>query len=86
MGRKQKLLDRLLTKPKDFKWNELESLLKKNGYQQLEGSGSRVKFYLESPRNLISLHKPHPGEILKDYQINYVIKNLKKIGVADGND
>ncbi|MBC8440288.1 MAG: type II toxin-antitoxin system HicA family toxin [Deltaproteobacteria bacterium] len=86
MGRKQKLLDRLLTKPKDFRWNELESLLKQNGYQKLEGSGSRVKFYLESPRNLISLHKPHPGEILKDYQINYVIKNLKKIGVADGND
>jgi len=86
MGRKQKLLDRLYSRPKDFRWSELTKLLKGYGYTQLEGKGSRVKFYLETPRNLIVIHQPHPGEILKGYQIKDVIKNLKRIGVTHGHD
>jgi len=77
MGKKQKLLDRLYSKPKDFKWSEVLKLLNGMGYIKLEGSGSRVKFYRESPRNLIIMHKPHPGDILKDYQVNDLIKHIK---------
>ena len=85
MGKKKlKLLERLRSKPKDFRWNELTKLLGLLGYRQIEGKGSRVKFYLESPRSLISLHKPHPEEILKTYQIIEVINAIERI--ADGND
>ncbi len=86
MSKKRKLLERLLSKPKDFTWSDLSSLLKKLGYKKLEGDGSRVKFYLESPRNLIMIDKPHPTKILKNYQVLDVIKNLKQIGVTNGND
>ncbi len=86
MGKKDKLLTKLFSRPKDFKWSELKTLLKSCGYIEKQGSGSRVKFFLEKPRNLIIIHKPHPGEILKTYAINYVIDNLKKIGVTHGND
>jgi predicted RNA binding protein YcfA (HicA-like mRNA interferase family) len=86
MSRKKKLLSKLLSKPKDFKWNELKTLLKGYGYKELQGKGSRVKFFREKPRNLIILHKPHPGEILLDYMVNEVIKNLKMTGDIHGND
>jgi predicted RNA binding protein YcfA (HicA-like mRNA interferase family) len=86
MGKKDKLLTKLLSRPKGFKWSELKTLLKSYGYIEKQGSGSRVKFFLKDPRNLIIIHKPHPGEILKDYQIKDIIKNLKTIGVTHGND
>lgn len=86
MSKEEKLLKKLLSKPNNFTWDDLTSLLKKFGYKKLEGSGSRVKFYLEEPRNLIMIHKPHPTKILKSYQIKDVIKNLKDIGVTNEND
>jgi len=47
MSQDEKLIKRLLSKPKDFSYNELQKLLKKMGYieQQLgKTSGSRVAF------------------------------------------
>ena len=78
MSKKTKLRNRLLSKPKDFTWKETKSLLGKMGYKELQGDGSRVKFFRESPRRIISIHKSHPGEILKDYQVNQLIKILKQ--------
>lgn len=88
MTKKEKLLNRLLRKPKDFKWHELVVLLEGFGYQKIEKTkrGARVKFYLKSPRNIISIHKPHPDSTLKMYQINDVINNLKQIGIINGNN
>lgn len=79
-------IKKLLSKPKDFTWSELKTLLKKLGYQEIQGKGSRVKFFHAKPRNLISLHKPHPEEVLKTYMTNYIIKNLKIIGAINEND
>lgn len=85
MGRKhEKLLSRLFSKPKDFRWGELTTLLSSLGYKKLEGDGARVKFYRTSPRSLISIHKPHPEEILKLYQIKEIIQKLE--GDNDGNN
>ncbi len=86
MGKKEKLLKRLYSKPTDFKWSELRYLLSRLGYTEKQGKGSRVKFYLESPRNIICLHRPHPGEIIKTYVIDVIIDNLEATGVAHGND
>jgi len=65
---------------------KLKTLLKGFGYKEKQGKGSRVKFYLENSRNLIILHKPHPGAILKQYMIDIVINNIKKIGINHGDN
>lgn len=45
MSKKDKLIEKLLKKPKDFTFDEMESLLSYFGYQQKQsGTGSIVKF------------------------------------------
>jgi len=79
MGREKKLIDRLYSKPKDYKWSEAVRLLKKLGFEQIEGRGSRVKFLNKDPRSLIIIHRPHPGSILKSYQVNDLIDKIKEV-------
>jgi HicA toxin of bacterial toxin-antitoxin, len=81
MSQREKLLQRLKNKPKDFAWDELETLLGGLGYAQETGSGSRRKFYNEETQALISLHEPHPRKTLKSYQVNDVLSHLKERGV-----
>ena len=80
MSRVEKLLDRLLSNPKDFTWDELVNLLAHFGYYEHnkdKTGGSRRKFVDEN-KNIISLHKPHPGNILKTYTIKEIIDHLKE--------
>ena len=83
MGRKEKLIQRLCRRPKDFTWGELETLLKALGYREStkgRTGGSRRRF-LHKDAAAIFLHKPHPGNILKRYAINEVIRVLKEEGL-----
>lgn len=80
MGKKEKLITRLKSKPADFTWRELTSLLGQLGFVELQGSGSRVKFSRNSDGILISLHKPHPGNELKAYQVEDVLNKLQEYG------
>lgn len=81
MSKKEKLLKRFTAVPpnSDLTYDELKALLESLGYQKIEGSGSRVKFFNEAIRDLILLHKPHPGNILNKATIRDVQKKLKKI-------
>jgi predicted RNA binding protein YcfA (HicA-like mRNA interferase family) len=82
MSKFDKLKQRLLSKPKDFTFSELESLLNKLGYVKDSGgktSGSKVAFVKE--QHIISIHKPHPGNELKMYVVNYIIDELRKEGL-----
>ena len=81
MTRKDKLLARLFSKPKDFEWSELKALLKGLGFEELRGTGSRVKFRHPESGRLISLHRPHPGNIVKQYVLDRVIDVIKERGV-----
>ena len=79
MSRRDKLTDRLCKRPKDFTWDELEKLLAAYGFLQLKGGktgGSRRKFYNEASQEVLDLHKPHPGNILKPYQLDLIIEKL----------
>ncbi len=79
MGRKEKLLARLQERPKDFTWDELTSVLKSLGYVQRKSGktcGSRVKF-VHSSAPTITLHKPHPANIVKIYVIEDILELLK---------
>lgn len=75
MSTTEKLLLRFLSQPKDFTYSELKTLLATFGYSEEQGSGSRVCY--KSKKNKIKLHKPHPGNVLKQYQISLVIEKLK---------
>ncbi len=78
----QKLTDRFRKKPKDFSYDELKRLLHYLGYTEKQGSGSRVVFVNEKTSHKIKLHKPHPGNLLKRYQLDLLeselnLKNVK---------
>lgn len=78
MSKKEKLVAKLLTNPKDFTYDEACTLLHYFGYYESnkgKTSGSRVIFKSENGR--IYLHKPHPGSILKEYQVEDIVKELK---------
>ena len=80
MTRKDKLFEKFMKNPpiKGLTYAELESLLSGLGYRKSEGSGSRVKFFKPGTEDVISLHKPHPGKELKEYQVKYIQGCLKK--------
>ncbi|KPU43925.1 hypothetical protein OXPF_20900 [Oxobacter pfennigii] len=83
MSKKEKLVERLLSKPKDFTCEELVTLLGYFEYKQVnlgKTSGSRIAFS-NSDKDYIRLHKPHPTNILKPYQVEDVITALKERGL-----
>ena len=83
MSRNVKLLDKLKNKPKDFTYDELRRLLR--GFDCIEcltgiTSGSRVAFIHQPTLKSLRLHRPHPGNELKAYQIKYTLDFLREIG------
>ncbi|MDR3502276.1 MAG: type II toxin-antitoxin system HicA family toxin [Legionella sp.] len=83
MTKIDKLRKRFLSKPKDFTWDELKSLLISMGFNEFNSgktSGSRVRF-VHNQYNDIILHKPHPNPVLKGYQIKQIISQLKMEGL-----
>jgi len=84
MSKHIKLLNRFLSKPKDFTYNELKTLLSGFDYIELtkgSTSGSRVSFYNHNTDHIICLHKPHPKNILKSYQIELIIEELRNMEI-----
>ena len=83
MSRKDKLLARLQQRPKDFTWDELAALLNSLGYKQAKPGktgGSRRRF-VHPTAPTITLHKPHPKNILKMYIIDDILEVLKQEGM-----
>ena len=82
MSRKQKLIDRLHSHPKDFTYDEARTLLSLHGFKedtQGHTSGSRVMFVNNEIDMTFRLHKPHPKNILKNYQINELLEFVKNL-------
>ena len=81
MGKREKLMAKLMAVPADFTWQELAALLKMLGYEEVQGSGSRVKFDNDNADQMINLHKPHPGNIVKRYALRQLIEKLVQGGL-----
>ena len=82
MGQKEKLIKRLKTKPRDFTFDEAETLLGYLTYSRSnkgKTSGSRIKFFKDGI--CIILHKPHPRKELLAYQIKQIIEILTEEGL-----
>jgi hypothetical protein len=78
MSKKEKLLQKFLATPlkKNLTFSELETLMNSLNYQIIQGKGSRIKFYNKKTKDLLCLHKPHPSNILKTYQISLIQQKL----------
>jgi len=77
MSKKEKLIKRLLSRPKDFTFDELVTLMGYLGYWIAQASGSRVIFRHEQHHS-IEIHRPHPGNTLKPYLVRGIIKTLQE--------
>ena len=80
MGQKEKLILRLKSKPKDFTFDEAETLLQYLGYRRSDKgrtSGSRVMF-VHADHPPILLNRPHPRKELLSYQINQLLEVLEQ--------
>jgi hypothetical protein len=83
MGQKEKLIERLRSHPKDFTFEDAETLLGYFTYQRSNKgrtSGSRVVFYSEHYAPIL-LHKPHPRKELLDYQVKQLLSALEDQGL-----
>ncbi len=80
MTKKDKLLDRFLSIPADFTWDELIRVLAIFGFEEIgkgKTGGSRRKFKNKNAV-IFSCHKPHPGNIVKKYLIRQLKEELKQ--------
>ncbi|MBQ7916430.1 MAG: type II toxin-antitoxin system HicA family toxin [Firmicutes bacterium] len=83
MGQKEKLIQKLKSRPKDFTFEEVEKLLGYFSYScsnKGRSSGSRVMFTSEKYPPIL-LHKPHPQKELRGYQIKQIIEILEREGL-----
>ncbi len=80
MSSKEKLITRLLTLPKEFTYDEMRTMLGYLGFEERskgKTSGSRVEYVKQEIT--ILLHKPHPNNQLKPYQVKQIVNELKTL-------
>ncbi len=80
MSKIEKLLEKLKSVPKDLTWEELLKILNYLGYFEFKKKGktgdSRRKFS-NKKKDIISLHKPHPSNIVKQYVVRQLLEKLE---------
>jgi len=83
MSKEDKIIQRLLTIPTDFTYDEAKRLAVHFGYKEFnkgKSSGSRVMFYRERDGRKIMLHKPHPGNVMKKYAVQDLVMHFIESG------
>ena len=65
---------------KNIQYRQVEAMLLGLGCEKREGAGSRVRFLRGRVR--VAIHKPHPGNELKTYQVEEIRAFLETIGVV----
>ncbi len=75
MSKSEKLLAKFLETPtrSDLTFQDLKIVMNKFGFVMEERAGSRVAFTKEGEQPIM-LHKPHPGNELKQY----IVKQLQE--------
>ncbi|MGV8096258.1 MAG: type II toxin-antitoxin system HicA family toxin [Mangrovibacterium sp.] len=79
MTTKDKLIERFKTLPKDFTFNELSQLLKGFGFEisnKGKTSGSRIRFINVESKSILDMHKPHPGNVIKEGALKDIYEKL----------
>lgn len=84
MSKKEKLIQRLRSKPRDFTFEECETLLSLLSFvpsNKGKTSGSRISFENMQLDIKVIMHKPHPRKELPEYQIKQLIEELEQEGL-----
>jgi hypothetical protein len=80
MSKTERLLQRFLSKPKDFTFEDLRKLLNGFGYEEAKTgktSGSRVTFYNAELDDMIKFHRPHPSRVMKQCYLRDIERQLR---------
>lgn len=86
MNKRDKLLKRFNSQPKDFTFEELTALFTHCGFRlNSKGAtfGSRVEFFNEALELSYITHKPHPTNIVKGYMMKQAKDFLVRNGLMD---
>ena len=84
MSKKEKLIAKLKSNPRDFTFDDAETLLRYLHFNRINKgrtSRSRVMFSNEQRNCKILLHKPHPRKELLEYQVKQLIEQLEQEGL-----
>lgn len=79
MSTKKKLIDRFLSMPADFAYDELVRLFAISGFVECSKgrmSGSRIEFVNQEEGKTFMMHRPHPDNKL--YVMKQVLEYLSK--------
>ena len=82
MSKKEKLLEKLRARPKNFTWDEAVSLMESCDFsvRNARGGGSG-RMFIHGPSKLkVRLHEPHPSKTLLPYMLDRLIEALTEIG------
>lgn len=80
MSKSEKLLAKFLETPtrSDLTFQDLKIVMSKFGFVMEERTGSRVAFTKEGEQPIM-LHKPHPGNELKQYIVKQLQERLRSL-------
>lgn len=83
MAKYDKTIESLKKRPikADIRWDDLVSLLNYLGFVQLNGNGSRRKFYQKDRDLLIICHQPHPSPCIDKGCVKDVSEKLIDCGL-----
>ncbi len=79
MSKKEKLIDKLVSCPSNFTWDEATKLMKQCGFELVKNNGSR-RVFRHTTGLKIFLHEPHPQNTLLEYAMKDLIEGLKTVG------
>ncbi len=80
MSRREKLLARFLSVPKDLTWEEFSAVLSGFGFERRNAGGSSRTFVHAGTGTVVVAHQPHPGNIVKPYAIRKAVAALQEGG------
>ncbi|MBL4774941.1 MAG: type II toxin-antitoxin system HicA family toxin [Mariprofundus sp.] len=83
MSKLKKALEKLKGQPRDFTWDEAVRVMTSYDFKVITGGrsgGSRRKFVHQTTGVVVSIHKPHPGNELKLYQVEDLLEGLSNAG------
>lgn len=87
VSKKQKLLFKLRSRPKDMTWDEAKTLLSKCGFEDVSSGGGAGRMFVHAKTRIkLRLHEPHPNNTLLPYMVKELFNALNDAGELSDED